>query len=170
MKKEWFEPGSDGESPFVRKYNASPGTAGEAIAAAFRALLAEDESVGNVVPVPEIVTPAVAECIRTKDAEIARLTAERDEARDGLDRTKLALNTTREQRNKFWSQRDAARAEVDRWKSRADAHEQNYNAMLRRVDEVAAERDDLQARMLFSAASSASRLDLLRFTACRYIQ
>lgn len=99
--------------------------------------------------------------VDAKDAEIAEL-------RESLERTKLALNTTREQRDNFWSQRDAARAEVerlqgelrhcnhmnrdltaevDRWKSRADAHEQNYNAMLRRVDEVAAERDDLQARI-----------------------
>jgi len=39
------------------------------------------------------------------------------------------------------------RAEVERWKSIADAHEQNYNMMLKRIDEVAAERDALQARI-----------------------
>jgi len=31
--------------------------------------------------------------------------------------------------------------EVEIWKSRADAHEQNYLHMLKRIDEVVAERD-----------------------------
>lgn len=127
MKKEWFEPGPDGVSPFEREYLNSDGNALTItrISAAFRALLA-----GEAVPVDA----------DAKDAEIAEL-------RESLERSRLALNTTRQQRDQFWSQRDAARAELERWKSRADAHEQNYKAMLRRVDEVVAERDALQARV-----------------------
>lgn len=64
MKKEWFEPGPDGESPFTREFYrawfAGVDT-GVAISAAFRALLA-GEDVGRTAD--------------AKDAEIAELRAE----------------------------------------------------------------------------------------------
>lgn len=57
MKKEWFEPGPDGVSPFEREYrNHSVTPVGYRISAAFRALLAESDAyeqpalqVGDVV-------------------------------------------------------------------------------------------------------------------------
>ena len=212
MKKEWFEPGPDGESPFEREYynHRESGTiAGNAIAAAFRALLAGEEQqnildaelfeqqaindsppahkppalqVGDVVRleryenwregVPwincsdhprigkECAITGIAEAGRllvddtiwprsavtlirrggeaapvdadAKDAEIAELRAEVERLQGEL-----------QQCNRM--NRDLT-AEVERWKSIADAHEQNYKAMLRRVDEVVAERDALRAR------------------------
>lgn len=57
MKKEWFEPGPDGVSPFVREYRKVPGPwASTSISDAFRALIAQDAAkeppalaVGDVV-------------------------------------------------------------------------------------------------------------------------
>lgn len=105
-----------------------------------------------------------------KDAKIAEL-------RESLERTKLALNTTREQRDKFWSQRDAARAELARLKNEC-SDQQSYvldleSAIARKdtrikVLEVAndsltqyssnltAERDALQASLRDEQAKRAS--------------
>jgi len=58
--------------------------------------------------------------------EVERLTVERDTALENLRCTKMALNTTREQRDKFWSQRDEA---------------------LDKLDAMTAERDALRARI-----------------------
>lgn len=130
MKKEWFEPGPYGESPFVRKYNASPGTAGEAVAAAFRALLAGEDG------------GRTADAKDAKDAEIAEL-------RESLERSRLALNTTRQQRDQFWSQRDAARAEVERLKNEC-SDQQSYVLDL----ESAIARKDTRIKVLEVANDS----------------
>lgn len=108
MNKEWFEPGPDGVSPFEREMQKEWRTTNipKGISAAFRALLAAE-------------VPALQVGDVDKDAEIAQL-------RESLERTKLALNTTREQRDKFWSQRDEA---------------------LDKLDAMTAERDALRARI-----------------------
>lgn len=64
LKREWFEPGPDGESPFEREYYNHRGSgtiAGNAISAAFRALLAGEEAteppalrVGDVVRLEDV--------------------------------------------------------------------------------------------------------------------
>lgn len=225
MKREWFEPGPDGESPFEREYynHRESGTiAGNAIAAAFRALLAgEDEQATPVVHVDLASQPDVARAVHldergnvlqevtvTHDGgqvfsvqpapvefaigdvvrlepwdysyspEVLRATWTGEQARiieapeghdwnrDGHIHVELLVHKgcshatwpvsalTLIRRAGEATPADAkdaeiARltAEVERWKFCVDAHEQNYRAMLRRVDEVAAERDALRARI-----------------------
>lgn len=128
LKKEWFEPGPDGVSPFDDYYlNFSGGTGGSAISAAFHALLAG---------------PDCGHTVDAKDAEIAEL-------RESLERTKLALNTTRQQRDNFWSQRDAARAELARLKNEC-SDQQSYVLDL----ESAIARKDTRIKVLEVANDS----------------
>lgn len=247
LNPAWFEPGADGESPFVSAYYAEElqnEPVGDSISAAFRALIAQDEQanirdaelfeqqvlndeppalqVGDVVRLEAVdvlpkgfawvdamlngSTQTVIGIDSEKDSvfvddngpfcwprsaltlvrragepapvEAAGLIHDRKiaeeqveakdaELRESLDRTKLALNTTRQQRDQFWSQRDAARAEVERLKNEC-SDQQSYvldleSAIARKdtrikVLEVAndsltqyssnltAERDALQAR------------------------
>lgn len=65
MRKEWFEPGPDGVSPFEREYWNCPMGMATSISAAFRALLAEDEAI-------EPPALQVGDVVRLR-AELARL-------------------------------------------------------------------------------------------------
>lgn len=67
-----------------------------------------------------------------KDAEIAEL-------RESLERSRLALNTTRQQRDKFWSQRDAARDDVHRLQSELHARNDEIVGLRAEVGRLTAE-------------------------------
>lgn len=186
MKREWFEPGPDGESPFVRKYNASPGTAGEAVAAAFRALLAGEAEVADppalrVGDVVRLDDPAQMCCEQfigvqatitgfredgnpyytssrgdswwplsactlvrrageaapvAKDAEIARLTAQRDELRTQLEASELRaklLEKSYDEQHAAMSEKEGRcmelQAERDTLRARIDAGRVMYGGM-----------------------------------------
>ena len=66
MKKEWFEPGPDGVSPFER-LSATVGFGAAGTAAAFRALLAEDEQAAPVVNVDLSSQPDVTRAVQLDD-------------------------------------------------------------------------------------------------------
>lgn len=123
MKKEWFEPGPDGVSRFER-LSATVGFGAAGTAAAFRMLLSEETS-----------------------NDVTSLRTEIYQLRESLERSRQAVNTTREQRDRFWSQRDAARAEVER---------------------LTVERDSLQACLLNEQAKRESIEAEL--AACRQIR
>jgi len=186
LKKEWFEPGPDGKSPFVREYEKTPHhtCTSKSISAAFRALLAESEAVelgiGDWVRLEAYSINSMPDWVG-KEARIVdfdpescdgyvRLRADGIACEFGWKHTALTLvrragevdGKQEENRNglkwfdvhllhaQLHARNDeivGLRAEVERWKSIADAHEQNYNMMLKRIDEVAAERDALQARV-----------------------
>lgn len=123
MKREWFEPGPDGVSEFER-LSATVGFGAAGTAAAFRMLLSEETS-----------------------NDVTSLRTEIYQLRESLERSRQAVNTTREQRDRFWSQRDAARAEVER---------------------LTVERDSLQACLLNEQAKRESIEAEL--AACRQIR
>lgn len=135
LNPAWFEPGPDGVSPFER-ISATVGFGSAGTAAAFRALLAT-----------EVKPPALQVGDVDKDAEIARLTGERDAARAEvsarnsiIDELRAVVDNLRSMCSTYISERNALRAEVELLTEQRD-----YNAALW-VD-MKADRDALQARI-----------------------
>lgn len=130
MKKEWFEPGADGKSPFEREYynHRESGTiAGNAISAAFRALLAV-ENCGHTVD--------------AKDAEIAELRAE-------VERLKSECS----EQQRYVLDLESA---ISRKETRIKVLEVANDSLTQYSSNLTAERDALQASLRDEQAKRAS--------------